>query len=113
MKEIIIESYGKINLGLDVLYKREDGYHEINTIMQQIDLSDTLTIRDREEGIVLRSSNNNIPLDSNNLAYKAWKKICEKTGIKRGIEINISKRIPVAAGLAGGSSNVASEIQLY
>jgi 4-diphosphocytidyl-2-C-methyl-D-erythritol kinase len=111
MKEIVIESYGKINLGLDVLYKREDGYHEINTIMQQISLRDTLTIRDIEEDIVLGSNDDNLPLDSTNLVYKAWKALQEKTGINKGIEINIHKRIPIAAGLAGGSSNAAAVLK--
>ena len=61
MKEITLKSHGKINLGLDVLYKRDDGYHEINTIMQQIDLSDTLTIREKEKGIVIKSHNKDLP----------------------------------------------------
>ncbi|MDR7857584.1 4-(cytidine 5'-diphospho)-2-C-methyl-D-erythritol kinase [Tissierella sp.] len=108
MKEIIIDSYGKINLGLDVLYKREDGYHEINTIMQQISLKDTLTIREIKEDIVLGSNDENLPLDSTNLVYRAWKILQEKTGINKGIEINIHKRIPIAAGLGGGSSNAAA-----
>jgi len=111
MKEVIIESYGKINLGLDVLYKREDGYHEIRTIMQQISLRDTLTLEEIKEGIVLSSNNNSIPLDSSNLAYKAWEKIKEKTGINKGININIRKNIPVSAGLAGGSSNAAAVLK--
>jgi len=107
MKEITLKSHGKINLGLDVLYKREDGYHEINTIMQQIDLCDTLTIREKEEGIIIKSNNKDLPLDSSNLIYKAWEKLQEKTGIKKGIEVTVDKRIPIAAGLAGGSSNAA------
>lgn len=107
MKEIIIESYGKINLGLDVLYKRQDGYHELNTIMQQIDLSDTLTLSEIKEDIVLECNEKDLPLDSTNLVYRAWKKIQEKTGINRGIQIGIHKKIPIAAGLAGGSSNAA------
>lgn len=111
MKEIIIDSYAKINLGLDVLYKRPDGYHEINTIMQQISLSDTLTIREIKEDIVLESNNNNLPLDSTNLVYRAWKILQEKTGINKGIQINIHKRTPIAAGLAGGSSNAAAVLK--
>ena len=108
MKEITLKSYGKINLGLDVLYKRQDGYHEINTIMQQIDLSDTVTIRENEEGIIIKSNNKDLPLDSTNLIYIAWKKIQEKTGINKGIEVILDKKIPIAAGLAGGSSNAAA-----
>lgn len=111
MKEIIIESYGKINLGLDVLYKRQDGYHEIRTIMQQISLSDTLALEEIKEGIILSSNSKSIPLDSSNLAYKAWEKIKEKTGINKGINIKIGKNIPVSAGLAGGSSNAAAVLK--
>lgn len=108
MKEITLKSYGKINLGLDVLYKREDGYHEINTIMQQIDLCDTLIIKENKEGLVLKSNSKDLPLDSTNLIYIAWKKIQEKTGINKGIEVILDKKIPIAAGLAGGSSNAAA-----
>lgn len=111
MKEITLKSHGKINLGLDVLYKRDDGYHEINTIMQQIDLSDTLTIREKEKGIVIKSHNKDLLLDSSNLIYKAWEKIQEKTGVKRGIEVTVDKKIPIAAGLAGGSSNAATVLK--
>ena len=111
MKEIIIESYGKINLGLDVLYKREDGYHEIRTIMQQISLSDILTLREMREDIALESNNKDLPLDSSNLVYKAWKAMQQKSGINRGIEINIHKRIPIAAGLAGGSTNASAALK--
>lgn len=111
MKEIIIESYGKINLGLDVLHKREDGYHEIRTIMQEINLSDRLVLEEIKEGIVLSSNNNSIPLDSSNLAYKAWEKIKEATSINKGIKISIRKNIPVSAGLAGGSSNAAAVLK--
>ena len=108
MKEITLKSYGKINLGLDVLYKRQDGYHEINTIMQQIDLCDTLIIKENKEGLVLKSNSKDLPLDSTNLIYIAWKKIQEKTGINKGIEVILDKKIPIAAGLAGGSSNAAA-----
>ena len=111
MKEIVIKSYGKINLGLDVLYKRQDGYHEIRTIMQQIDLSDTLVMREIEEDIELDCNNKELPLDSTNLVYRAWKKLQEKTGINKGIQINIHKNIPIAAGLAGGSSNAATVLK--
>lgn len=111
MKEIVMESYGKINLGLDILYKREDNYHEIKTIMQQISLSDTLIMREIKEGIELDCNNKELPLDSTNLVYHAWKKMQEKTGINRGIQINIHKRIPIAAGLAGGSSNAAAVLK--
>lgn len=111
MKKIIMESYGKINLGLDVLYKRQDGYHEINTIMQQISLKDTLTIEKNKDDIIIQSNNNNLPLDSTNLMYKAWEKLRERFEIKDGVKITIDKQIPIAAGLAGGSSNAAAVLK--
>ncbi|MFA5577430.1 MAG: 4-(cytidine 5'-diphospho)-2-C-methyl-D-erythritol kinase [Tissierellaceae bacterium] len=107
MREIVIKSYGKVNLGLDVLYKREDGYHEISTVMQQIDLSDTVTIRENGGSILLESDCQELPLDSTNLVYRAWKAIQERTGLDRGVQIKIEKNIPLSAGLAGGSSNAA------
>ncbi|MBU5255494.1 4-(cytidine 5'-diphospho)-2-C-methyl-D-erythritol kinase [Tissierella praeacuta] len=111
MKEIIINSYGKINLGLDVLYRRDDGYHEINTIMQQISLNDILTIKETKKDIEIECNKEEVPLDSTNLVYHAWKKMQKKTGINRGIKVNIYKRIPVAAGLAGGSANAAAVLK--
>lgn len=111
MKEIIMESYGKINLGLDVLYKREDGYHEITTIMQQISLSDTLVISEIKEGIKLDCDNKEVPLDSTNLVYIAWRKLQERTGVNKGIKVKIHKKIPIAAGLAGGSTNAAAVLK--
>jgi 4-diphosphocytidyl-2-C-methyl-D-erythritol kinase len=108
MKEIIMESFGKVNLALDVLYKRDDGYHEINSIMQEISLKDRLIFTDKNEGITIESDNEEMPLDSNNLVYKAWEKLKDITGIKRGIHVKIEKNIPIAAGLAGGSSNAAA-----
>lgn len=107
MKELILESYGKINLALDVLYKRNDGYHEINSVMQQIDLKDTLIFSEHKSGIIIESNNNEMPLDSNNLIYKVWEKLRDITGVDKGIRVRVDKQIPIAAGLAGGSSNGA------
>lgn len=111
MAEITLDSYGKINLSLDVLHKRDDGYHELNTLMQQIDLKDTIILRDRQKGIKIESNQKEVPLDSTNLVYKAWEQILEKTGMDRGIHIIINKNIPVASGLAGGSSNAAAVLK--
>lgn len=107
MGEIALDAFGKINLALDVLYKREDGYHEINTIMQQIDLKDRIIIKDKKSGITMQCNDKSLPLDSTNLVYKAWEKIVSKTGINKGVHIIIEKNIPLASGLAGGSSNGA------
>lgn len=111
MDELIIESYGKINLGLDILYKRKDSYHELKTIMQQISLKDIITIKEIEEGIVIESNSSDIPLDSTNLVYKAWDKLRGLAINPKGIHIMIHKEIPVAAGLAGGSTNAASVLK--
>lgn len=112
MEEVVIDAHGKINLALDVLYPRDDGYHEINTIMQQIDLKDTITLRNIEgDRAIIECNSKEVPLDETNLAYKAWKKIVEKTNLTRGIHIRIDKNIPVAAGLAGGSTNAAAVLK--
>lgn len=111
MEEIVLESFAKINLALDVLYKRDDGYHEINTLMQQIDLKDNIILRNREKGIEIQCNDKDVPLDNTNLVYKAWEKIIEKTGINKGIHIIIDKNIPLASGLAGGSSNGAAVLK--
>ncbi len=111
MEELIIESYGKINLALDVLYKRPDGYHELNTVMQQISLSDKLIFKEIESGIIVESRGLKVPLDSTNLVYRAWEQLKPLSKIDRGIHITIEKNIPVAAGLAGGSSNGAATLK--
>lgn len=111
MEELIIESYGKVNLALDILYKRDDGYHEISSIMQRINLKDKLIFKDRKEGIIIESNDQRVPRDFTNLVHKAWKTLREITGIDRGIHIYIEKNIPIAAGLAGGSSNGAATLQ--
>lgn len=111
MEEITLEAFGKINLSLDVLHKRADGYHELNTIMQQIDLKDTIILRELNEGVKIECNNREVPLDNTNLVYKAWEKVIEKTGINRGIHIIIDKKIPIASGLAGGSTNGAAVLK--
>jgi len=111
MEEIILDAYGKINLALDVLYKRNDGYHEIDSVMQQIDLKDTLILKKRDNGISIESNEKSIPLDERNLAYKAWRKLTDKAKINKGVDITIIKRIPVAAGLAGGSTDAAAVLK--
>lgn len=112
MDEIVIDAYGKINLALDVLYPRDDGYHEIDTIMQQIDLKDTIILRNIDvDNIIIECNREDVPLDKTNLVYKAWEKILKETNLKRGIHITIQKNIPVAAGLAGGSTNAAAVLK--
>lgn len=111
MKELIMESFGKINLALDVLYKRDDGYHEINTVMQQISLKDTLVFSDHASSIIIESYDKQMPLDNTNLIYKVWERLKNITGINKGIRVRIDKKIPIAAGLAGGSANGATTLK--
>ncbi|NLC04362.1 MAG: 4-(cytidine 5'-diphospho)-2-C-methyl-D-erythritol kinase [Tissierellia bacterium] len=111
MNKTIVESYGKINLALDVLYKRADGYHELNTVMQQISLKDRLIFKEIDRGIKIESKGLKIPLDESNLVYKTWKYLRDLSGVESGIHIVIEKNIPVAAGLAGGSSNAAATLK--
>lgn len=108
--KIEIEAYGKINLALDILRKREDGYHEIKSIMQTISLSDLLSIEERPNGVSINCDNQLVPLDETNLVYRAWEAMAKIAGTKSGINVRIDKRIPVAAGLAGGSTNGAAAI---
>ena len=112
MNTIQLDSFAKINLSLDVLEEREDGYHNIDTIMQLIDLKDVIEIEciDQNECII-ECNNQNIPLDHTNLVHKAWEALKKYTGIQQGIKVHIQKNIPVAAGLAGGSSNAAAVIK--
>lgn len=108
MPEIELEARAKINLSVDITRKRPDGYHEVCMIMQTIDLSDRVILDLTDGTTEVRSSSSEIPAGPENIAYKAAKLFFEETGIKRGAAIYIEKRIPVAAGLAGGSSNAAA-----
>ena len=109
---IVLKSYGKINLGLDVLRRREDGYHEVRMIMQTVGLYDLLTMKKTEEDEITMTCNLSfLPTDERNLVYKAVKLIKDKYQIKEGVSIELSKRIPVAAGMAGGSSNCAAALK--
>lgn len=111
MNKLIIEAYGKINLGLNVIGKRKDGYHDLKTIMQEIDLKDIITIENREKGIEINCTNKEVPLDESNLVYKAWEEMKKHSGVERGVSIEIDKTIPIGGGLAGGSTNAAAVIK--
>ncbi|MDE5932113.1 MAG: 4-(cytidine 5'-diphospho)-2-C-methyl-D-erythritol kinase [Lachnospiraceae bacterium] len=111
MEQIIRNAYAKINLGLDVLRRREDGYHEVKMIMQTIDLCDTLTFCKREEpGIVLTIDRENLSAGKDNLICRAAEKLFADAGITCGVEIILEKRIPIAAGMAGGSTDAAATL---
>lgn len=107
MEKFIEKAYGKINLGLDVKGKREDGYHEVKMVMQSLEIADDIQMEIQEEGILLSTNMADLPVDENNLAYKACNLLGEEFGIQQGVKIHIEKRIPVAAGMAGGSADAA------
>lgn len=105
--KLILKSPAKINLGLRVVGKREDGYHSIETIFQMISIFDILTLRISNSGITLKTNIRNLPINEKNLVAKAARLLQRKTGVKRGVEIILEKNIPIGAGLGGGSSNAA------
>lgn len=109
VQEIRVRAHAKINLYLDVVGKREDGYHDLETIFHSIELHDDLTIRKQTtKGITVYCEHPGVPCDSRNLAYRAAQLLSDTVGGIDGIAIDIQKRIPVAAGLAGGSANAAA-----
>lgn len=109
MEEIRRKAYAKINLGLDVIRKRKDGYHEVKMIMQTVGIYDTLTFRKSEKrGIFIATDKKELPCDKNNLIYRAAELVANAFGIEEGVEITLQKRIPIAAGMAGGSTDAAA-----
>lgn len=109
MKEIRMKALAKINLGLDVVKKREDGYHEVRMIMQTVKLYDKIDIHKMDKpGIRLKTNLQYLPVDENNLAYRAARLLIEEFGIPKGVSIRLRKVIPIAAGMAGGSSDAAA-----
>ena len=112
MNSITVKAYAKINLGLDVLRKRPDGYHDVCMIMQSINLYDTITItKSAAPDILIRTNLPYLPVDKGNLVYKAAALFFETTRVKNGLTIKLDKKIPVAAGLAGGSSDAAAALK--
>lgn len=102
----------KINLTLDVLHKRPDDFHEVEMVMTTVDLADRVWIRSTEDRqIKIKSSEQYVPTDRKNLAYQAAELMRQTYGITQGVEITLEKRIPVAAGLAGGSSDAAATLR--
>lgn len=111
-QELILKAYGKINLGLDVVRRLENGYHQVRMIMQSVELADTVTMRRlSEDRIVLKTDKPGLPCDERNLAYKAASLMKEQFSLSGGVEIMLEKRIPVAAGMAGGSSDCAAVLK--
>lgn len=107
-----VKAPAKINFALDVLSKRPDGYHEVSMIMQTIALFDKITVSSRDSGIELTADSDAIPIDETNIAYKAAAYLRSKYHIDKGVSIHIEKKIPVAAGLAGGSTDAAAVLKL-
>ena len=109
MDEIKLKALAKINLGLDVVRRREDGYHEVRMVMQTIHLYDQLLIQKSETpGIQIHSNLSFLPVNENNLVYKAGKLLMDEFDIHTGVSVELNKRIPVAAGMAGGSTDAAA-----
>lgn len=112
MLKLLVKAPAKINLSLDVLHKRSDGYHEVEMIMTTIDLADRVELDLLEEDTIrINSQNRFVPDDQRNLAFQAAKLLKERFKVKAGVQITIEKNIPVAAGLAGGSSDAAATLR--
>lgn len=110
--KVTIKAPAKINLYLDVVSKRQDGYHDIKSIMHTVSLSDIVTVEKTKENTIILSSNfPHVPTDEKNIAYKAAKKFFEAVEIKEGAKIHIEKHIPVSSGLAGGSTDAAATLK--
>ena len=103
-----IRSFAKVNLGLEVLGRREDGYHELRTLFQTIELHDDVVLRARPGGVTARCDHPGVPDDERNLAVRAAELLRRHAGVRQGVDIAITKRIPVAGGMGGGSSNAAA-----
>ena len=106
-----LKAMGKINLALDVIRKREDGYHEVRMIMQTVQIYDQLELKEsREAGIRISTNLQYLPVNENNLVYKAAKLLMDEFHIASGLTVRLQKRIPVAAGMAGGSADAAAAL---
>lgn len=105
---MLIKAYAKVNLFLEVVARRDDGYHDLVTILQTVSLYDTLELLPQPEDIILTCNLPKLPTDDRNLAYHAARLLKEKTGTKQGISIHLQKNIPIGAGLGGGSSDAAA-----
>lgn len=109
LRKMNLRAYGKINLGLDVVRKREDGYHEVRMIMQTVSVYDTLELTCMDcPGIEVETNLSYLPSNEDNLVYKAADLLMKEFGCRQGLRINLKKHIPVAAGMAGGSSDAAA-----
>jgi 4-diphosphocytidyl-2-C-methyl-D-erythritol kinase len=114
---MLVKAHAKVNLGLNIIAKRGDGFHEVDTLLARLELHDELELKPRDSGIALTIQNADLPTDNKNLAYRAAEMYLRAAGETRGIEIDLKKTIPLAAGLAGGSTDAAAVLrglaQLY
>ncbi len=108
MNEYQLKAFAKINLGLDVVCKLPNGYHEVKMIMQNVGIYDELTLAKIPEGITMTCDDAELPTDENNLVYKAAKLMLAEYHITEGVRIHLNKNIPIAAGMAGGSTDAAA-----
>lgn len=108
MESIRLKAMGKINLSIDIKGILDDGYHDVEMVMQSVNLSDKLLIRKSEEGFSMKCSNVDVPVGKKNIIYKTWMIMKNKYKIDGGIEVFLEKNIPIAAGMAGGSANSAA-----
>lgn len=111
MNEYQLKAYAKINLGLDVVRRLENGYHEVKMVMQTVGIYDELTFSCRESGIVITTDSGELPTNEDNLIYKAAKLLMERYDVKEGVSIHLQKNIPIAAGMAGGSTDAAATLK--
>lgn len=111
MNKIEIKAYAKINPAIDIIKKRTDGYHEVQMIMQSVELHDKVILNKTEREIIVKCDNPQVPEGEKNIAYRAAKIMFDKYNIQSGISIEIIKNIPISAGMAGGSSDAAAVIK--
>lgn len=111
METLKMNAYAKINLGLDVISRLPNGYHEVKMIMQSVGICDELTFEKQPAGITVTTDSGELPTDENNLIYKAAKLLLDTFDVKEGVRIHLTKRIPIAAGMAGGSTDAAATLK--
>lgn len=112
MEKVVTKAYAKINLGLDVIRRRPDGYHDVKMIMQTVDLYDVLSISKKEdETITISTQKEDLPINEDNLIYKAVKLMKDTYGFSGGVHVELVKNIPIAAGMAGGSTDAAAAMR--
>ena len=110
MKELTLQAAAKINLYLDILGRRSDGYHEIESIIQSVRLYDNIILRLKGRGIKIRCTHPEVPLDEENICYRAAEILLTVLGMRQGVEIEIQKNIPIGSGLGGGSADAAATL---